>query len=211
MALPLYAWCIVVGCTKTKSMPKYALRLLGLAVISQPLYMMALNHTWTDRNILFLLALAVLVIWGIQQNFLLSRIWAPILAYVLLGIFKIDYGWKGLTFILLLYMARRNRSSIAATYMAYALFWGTTSSVVSTIGGMQLSFLTWGGIGTVLQPLFKLQSMIWLALPLILIETRVPVKIPKWLGYGLYPLHLIVLVAVRMLMGTGLDVIFKGF
>ena len=55
MAFPLYAWCLVVGCVKTRCLPKYALRTLGLAVISQPLYMMALNHSWSDFNILFTL------------------------------------------------------------------------------------------------------------------------------------------------------------
>ena len=58
IALPLYAWCLVVGNVKTRHPLRYFGRLLLLATISQPLYMMALNHTWQHLNILFLLALA---------------------------------------------------------------------------------------------------------------------------------------------------------
>ena len=84
MALPLYAWCLVVGSVKTHNAPRYALRLLGLAVLSQPLYMMALNHTWTDLNILFLLFIAQVALQGIRARFMGSQIWVPALCYVLL-------------------------------------------------------------------------------------------------------------------------------
>ena len=100
MALPLYAWCLVVGSVKTHNAPRYALRLLGLAVLSQPLYMMALNHTWTDLNILFLLFIAQVALQGIRARFMGSQIWVPALCYVLLGFVQVDYGWRGLTFIL---------------------------------------------------------------------------------------------------------------
>ena len=96
MALPLYAWCLVVGSQKTRSMPRYCLRMLSMALISQPLYMLALNHKWADLNILFLLLLGLVAIWGIQARFLLSQVWAPALCYLALGYLKMDYGWKGL-------------------------------------------------------------------------------------------------------------------
>lgn len=94
MALPLYAWCLVVGSVKTHNAPRYALRLLGLAVLSQPLYMMALNHTWTDLNILFLLFIAQVALQGIRARFMGSQIWVPALCYVLLGFVQVDYGWR---------------------------------------------------------------------------------------------------------------------
>ena len=93
MALPLYAWCLVVGSVKTRSAPRYALRLLGLALLSQPLYMMALNHTWTDLNILFLLFIGQVALQGIRARFMGSQVWVPALCYVLLGFVQVDYGW----------------------------------------------------------------------------------------------------------------------
>ena len=91
MALPLYAWCLVVGSVKTHNALRYALRLLGLAVLSQPLYMMALNHTWTDLNILFLLFIAQVALQGIRTRFMGSQIWVPALCYVLLGFVQVAH------------------------------------------------------------------------------------------------------------------------
>lgn len=77
MAFPLYAWCLVVGSVKTRSPIRYGLRLLLLAVLSQPLYMMALNHTWADMNILFTLCIALIAIQGIRLRWNGSQFWTP--------------------------------------------------------------------------------------------------------------------------------------
>lgn len=211
MAFPLYAWCLVVGSVKTRSTLRYGLRLLGLALISQPLYMMALSHGWADGSILFTLLLALFAIWGLRAHRLGSEIWAPALCYLLLGFWKVDYGWRGLTFILVLYAAREKRGGLAAAFLAYALFWGASSYAVTTIFGYPLRFLQWPGIGPVLSAFFRLQGMVWLALPLILIPTHTGIRLPKWLGYGLYPMHLIVLIVLRLLNGTTWAMLLQGF
>jgi len=204
IALPIYAWCLVVGCEYTHNIFRYALRLLLLAAISQPMNMIALSNPWTKLNILFLLFLGVAAIAGIREKKYGSQLWAPVLCYLILGFVNVDYGWRGFTFILLLYLARKNKAGLAATFLAYALFWGMSSSGVNEIAGMPLAFLAWPGIGTALQPLFRIQGMVWLALPFILIPTQNNVKMPKWLGYGLYPLHLVAIAIIRLLMGTSL-------
>ena len=211
MAFPLYAWCLVVGSVKTRSPMRYCLRLLAMAALSQPLYMMALNHTWQDLNILFTLAIAVVAIWGMRARFLGSELWAPALCYVLLGFIKVDYGWKGLTFILLLYLSRGSLGGLVATYLAYALFWGSSSSALGSLFGMKLSFLQWPGIGNVLASFFRLQGMVWLSLPLIAIPMNSRLKLPKWLGYALYPMHLVLLIILRLLGGTDFAALVRGF
>lgn len=211
MAFPLYAWCLVVGSVKTHNPLKYAMRLLIVALVSQPLYMLALNHTWTDFGILFTLLIALVAIEGIRIRRLGSEIWVPVLCYVLLGFIDVDYGWKGLTFILLLYMARETRSGLAAAFLGYALFWGTSTSYITTLFGYKLPFLSWPGIGTVLTSFFRLQTLCWLALPLILVRMKTGIKLPKWLGYGFYPLHLIVLIVMRLLNGETFATLMKGF
>lgn len=201
IALPLYAWCLVVGNVKTRHPLRYFERLLLLAVLSQPLYMMALNHSWQHLNILFLLALATAAIQGIRLHRYGSQFWGPALCYLALGFCEIDYGWRGLTFILLLYLARESRGGLAAAFLGYALFWGSNSQVVSTFFGFNLSFLRWPGLGDVLSAFFHLQTLAWLALPLLLTRTDSGLKMPKWLGYGLYPLHLVLLIVLRLLFG----------
>lgn len=211
MAFPLYAWCLVVGITKTKDPLRYLIRLLALAAISQPLYMMALNHSWSDLSILFTLALSLIALWGMQARFLGSQFWAPVLCYVALGFLKMDYGWKGLTFILLLYLSKGSKSGLCAAYLAYALFWGSATAQVTSLFGYSLSFLSWPGIGTVLSAFFRLQSMVWLSLPLVALNTNTGLRMPKWLGYGLYPMHLVVLIALRLLTGTTFAALISGF
>ena len=199
IAFPLYAWCLVVGSVKTRNLPLYALRMLGMAILSQPLYMMGLQHTYQELNILFTLTVALVAIYGIRKKFFFSQIWLPVLCYLLLGFIQVDYGWKGLTFILVLYLARETRSGLIAAFLAYVLFWGNGSAAVTELFGWKLPFLTWNGFRQPLQAFFKLQTMAWLALPLIAIPMNSGFKMPKWLGYALYPMHLVVLIILRLM------------
>lgn len=211
MAFPLYAWCLVVGSVKTRSPLRYGLRLLVMAVVSQPLYMMALNHTWANMNILFTLLIALVAIQGIRVNRYGSAFWVPALCFFALSYLKVDYGWKGVAFIIVLYLARERRSGLCAAFLAYSLFWGSTSSVVRSFLGIDLAFSKLGELGTVLGSFFRLQGMIWLALPLIACTTHTHLRMPKWLGYGLYPLHLVLLIILKLLNGYTLQTLMNGF
>lgn len=212
VALPLYAWCLVVGNVKTRKPLMYCLRLLILAVISQPLYMMALNHEWNYFSILFLLLIATVAIQGIRLGMFFSQIWVPALCYLLLGFVRIDYGWKGLTFILLLYLSRKNKASLALTFFSYCLFWGNGSAAVNSFFGMELVFLKWPGIGELFKTVFRLQGLAVLALPLVVFPTHTKLRLPKWLGYAIYPLHLVVLIVLQMLFeGMTWDMLFTHF
>ncbi|MBE0601619.1 MAG: hypothetical protein IH607_07505, partial [Firmicutes bacterium] len=84
IAMPLYAWCLVVGSEYARSALHYAFRLFVLGVISQPFYVMALNNPWTNLNILFLFSIAVLAIAGIKAKYYGSQYWAPALCIALL-------------------------------------------------------------------------------------------------------------------------------
>lgn len=201
MALPLYAWCLVVGSVKTRNIFRYGLRLLLLGAVSQPIYMMALSHSWLDLNILFALLIGLIAIYGIQRHRFGSQIWVPALCFVLHGFLRVDYGWRGLAFILVLYLARENRGGLIAAYLAFAMFWGSSGSLITQLFGVQLPFLAWTGIGAVISAFFHMQSMVWLSLPLIALPTHTGFKMPQWLGYALYPMHLVVIVALRLWVG----------
>ena len=211
MAFPLYAWCLVVGCVKTRNPLRYGGRMLALALLSQPLYMMALNHSWNEFNILFTLLIALIAIQGIRMHKFASQFWVPALCYLLLGFVNVDYGWKGFTFILLLYLARESRGGLAAAFLAYALYWGASSSGVTSLFGYSLEFLRWPGVGTVFGAFFRLQGMIWLSLPLIAVSTHSQIRLPHWLGYALYPLHLALLILFRLMDGATFAMLTRGF
>ena len=198
IAFPLYCWCLVVGFHYTRSVPKYLLRLLIIGLVSQPLYVYALNHTWTQPNIFLTLILGLLALWGLREKRFGSQVWAPAGALLLAVWLSCDYGWKGVLLIMLLYAAQESKAAIAAVMIAFCLYWGSSSTTVNHFFGLSFS-----GIGAplnaLIQPWLRLQGLAILALPFMLIPLP-RVKIPAWLGYALYPLHLALLLLAEQLM-----------
>lgn len=228
IAFPLYCWCMVVGACRTRSMPRYMGRLALVGLISQPLYMVALNHAWDVPNIFLTLLLGLCGIWGMREKKWGSHIWAPVLALmgaVLLNCGAASYGWKGVLLMMLLYAARGSRKTLAAVMIAFCLYWGSGSSV-QKIFGISLVPLRRGTFSTLITPWLQLQAMAVMALPLIIWpdEVRIPVpaplrplaagrdalrfrtrmpalRMPAWLGYSIYPAHLLILIVMQHLMG----------
>ena len=199
VAFPLYCWCLVVGFCYTRSPLKYLLRVLTVGLISQPLYMAALNHSWNEPNVFLTLALALCALWGIRERWYFSQVWAPLVALILAVELRVDYGWRGVALVMMLYAAREKRGAIASVMIAMALFWGSASSTLR-LPGLDFSFLLSWRYRELTQPFLKLQTMMLLSLPLILIPLRKNVKLPTWLGYAIYPLHLLVLWGVEQLV-----------
>lgn len=106
IAFPLYCWCMVVGISYTRSVPKYLGRLMLIGLVSQPIYMVALNHSWNQPNIFLTLLVALCGVWGLKAKKLLSHIWAPILALFAAQLLECDYGWRGVMLVMLLYGVR---------------------------------------------------------------------------------------------------------
>lgn len=205
IAFPLYCWCLVLGATHTHSFPKYLLRIALVGLISQPLYMVALNHALTAPNIFLSLFVALIGLWGLREKRLLSQIWAPALALVLAELLHVDYGWKGVLLVFLLWGAKESKGAIAAVMIAFCLFWGSGSSTVTSILGVKLTGLSRSTLGSLLTPFLKLQTLALLALPLMLIPMGDRFRLPKWLGYALYPLHLALLIGLEYLLNKPLN------
>lgn len=204
IAFPLYCWCMVVGACHTRSFPKYLLRIGLIGLLSQPLYMVALDHPLTTCNIFLTLFLALLGLWGLREKRYGSHIWAPVLSLVLAQVLGADYGWKGVLLVFLLYAVRDSRRGIAAVMVAFCLYWGTTSSVVSSFFGIDLAPLTRGSLSGLVGPFLRLQGMAILALPFMLIPMPWKLRLPRWTGYVLYPAHLILLILLEAAMGLNI-------
>lgn len=200
LAFPLYCWCLVVGFHYTRSVPKYMLRILLIGLISQPLYMAALNHTWDEPNIFLTLLVGLCALWGLREKKWLSHIWAPAAALLLAVWLKCDYGWKGVLLIMLLYAVRQSRPGIAAVMIAFCLYWGSSSTTVMQIFGISLRpVLRVPVLGDLMQPLLRLQGLAMLSLPLMLIRMK-NIRMPSWVGYLLYPGHLVLLYLLEQIM-----------
>ena len=203
IAFPLYCWCLVVGFHYTRSVPKYMLRLLIIGAASQPLYMVALNHGWTEPNIFLTLLLGLAALWGLRQKWFGSQFWAPIIALALSVALKCDYGWKGVLLILLLYAVQESKAGIASVMIGFCLYWGNGSLTVRNVFGLSLQpLLQTPIIKTLIDPWLRLQALAILSLPLLLIPLP-RLKLPSWVGYALYPLHLVVLIAAELIVEAG--------
>ncbi len=216
IALPLYCWCMVVGFHYTRSTPRYLLRLLAVGLISQPLYALAMNHAITKPNIFLTLFLGLLGLWGIRENRYGSRFWAPAAALVLATALDADYGWKGVLFLMLLYAARSSRPAIAAVMIAYFLFWGSSYTVTRSLfgipinpdgpaqalsgAGLPLAAELVRGLTAPLNAFLRLETYGLLSLIFILPRYKRNLKLSLFLGYALYPLHLLLIMLIKALI-----------
>ena len=200
IAFPLYAWCIAVGCEYTRNLWKYALRLLIAGIISQPCFMLGLNHGIMEWNVFATLLLGQVALAGIKEKKYGSQILLPAAAFLLSLIVKMDYGWKGILLILLFYACRDKRAAIFAMFLPFCMLWGQGTSPVSSMLGLRIplniSFLPQSAnlLGTIL----KIQFFAILALPFILYPSRKQLRLPKIVSYGVYPLHLLLLGLIRL-------------
>ena len=235
IAFPIYLWCMVVGFCRTRSVPRYMLRVLLVGVVSQPLYVLALDYGQVSvvgrgvfkpflelsgsglapvfsallqvlrrlyvpkPNIFLTLFLGLGALWGIREKKYGSFIWAPLLAILLAGFLGADYGWKGIVLLILLYAVRDSRPGIAAVMIGFFLFWGSSYSQITSLFGVSLDMKdlpSW--ISAPVGAFLRLETFALLALPAILIRFPRDLKMPRWLGYALYPAHLVLLIILKV-------------
>ena len=211
IAFPIYCWCMVIGFHYTRSVPKYLGRILLTGILSQPLYAYVMNHVGTTGNVLrdyflyrpniFLtLFLGLAALWGIREKKWLSQFWAPAAAIVLATVCGVDYGWRGVLFIMLLYAARESRKGIAAVMIAFFLFWGTRYSLTTAFFGipLQLDRLP-AAVYDPLSSFLRMETYGLLSLAFILPRYRRNIRLSVWVTYGIYPAHLLIVLLAKTL------------
>ncbi len=133
MAFPIYCFLLVEGFLHTRSIKKYALRLLIFAFISEIPFDLAIAGTWwsyKNSNIFFTLVLGLILIWGItyvekfyefwqekQWDITIGKAVALIVAgFMVIGIgafaqmvLHTDYGFAGILAIVVIYLFRKPR------------------------------------------------------------------------------------------------------
>ncbi len=188
IAFPLFCWGIVVGACKSRNLYRYALRLLLVGMISQPFYMLALNHTIREMNVFCTLLFGLIGIIGIREKRYYSHIWVPALVIILSHYIKMDYGTRGVVLILLMYLGRKRPFTIALALLSMCLCWWQGKAFWMWFR-MQISdFSTLPKVYVE-----KIQPFAFLSLPILLLPMNTSFRLPKWLGYSAYPLHLLVI------------------
>ena len=211
IAFPLYCWCMIVGLYYTRSVPKYLGRILLAGLISQPLYAWIMNHMGTSGillrdlflgkpNILLTLFLGLTALWGIREKKYFSQLWAPAAALALATILNADYGWRGILFMILLYLVQDSRPAMAAMMTAYFLFWGASYGVTSSLFGITLNLGALPGwLSLPLKSFLRLETYALFSLIFILIPYRKNIRLPLWLSYAIYPAHLLIVLLFKTL------------
>lgn len=125
ISFPLYAFMLVQGFLHTRSKWKYLLRMIVLAIVTQPIYtycFYADAWKWDSLNILFTLSAGLCCMWllevGRQVAQKRKKAWwlcGLALCAAVCGIIWIadsagvDYGWLGMLLILLLYLTAEHK------------------------------------------------------------------------------------------------------
>ena len=107
IAFPIFCFQIAEGVKYTKNWRKYALRLAGLAILSEWPFDFALKHfavNWDSQNVYFtlLLGMAIVTFMRVVKEDWKYLVW-PVLVYgmalIAQNVLKSDYGWSGVVCI----------------------------------------------------------------------------------------------------------------
>lgn len=187
ISFPLICFMLVQGMIHTHSKPKYMLRLIVFAVISEIPFDMAFSRRLINtqsQNVFFTLAIGLAAIWLFQKSeelisngfqrvvaMLAVTAAASVCAYLL----HTDYSYFGIWVILTFYIFRNNFASLA--YVAGMLF--AEHSMLELAGGMFALF-----------PVYYYSPE----------KSDGKTVLPKWFFYVFYPLHLVILILIRQLI-----------
>lgn len=173
LSFPIFAYLIATGARRTHSPSRYAFRLLLFGLISQVpynLFTQNLYLSFQDPNIFFTLLAGLLLIYCFREKSLQNLLFSLVIL-LSVGWLNLSYGYYGILLILLFYTFDGKPLQL------------TLAAVLATL----VNYLEAGHLH---------QTYALVSLPIIFKNPTFGVKIPKWLGYGFYPVHLLMLFGI---------------
>lgn len=131
LAFPIFCFLIAEGCAHTHDKKRYAARLLGFAVLSEPAFdlMHGVWFTMDYQNVLWTLLLGALVCWVVDWAQTGAALWqrlpaeaAIAVGFLLAQWLNTDYGGWGVLLVTLFYLTREVRNRWAIQLVGLALF-----------------------------------------------------------------------------------------
>lgn len=140
IAFPIFCFFIVEGFVHTRNRGRYILRLFLFGLISEIPFDLALAGTpfyWKHQNVMFEMCLGVIMLLAVEYLWYRDGL-APLLRLLLEGavvagclgaahLMQLDYRWKGMILILVLYVFRRDRLLQCAAGAAAFIWYELTS------------------------------------------------------------------------------------
>jgi hypothetical protein len=179
IAFPIFAYLLVLGMESTHDTRGYFNRLLFFALISQvPYSLMNGTEPWVKLNIFFTLCLGLGTVYYVDKNSL-----AFILPLVASIIIPVDYGVYGTATVLFFYLLRRNWKMGAAIFVLINVVILLSDSWYQPFSVFALPLILLHDLG---KPPFN-----WV------VEQARPSTFRKYFFYAYYPLHLLLLWALK--------------
>ena len=184
LAFPIYCFLISEGVAHTRSLRRYFLRLLVMAVVSEPVYDFVLygNRTpWLHQNVLWLLLLGAVMVT------LMERARRPewklliiVSCYFLADVLHLSYGGNGILLMALFALTRGRPGALWLQTAGLVLINGIMASAKIGIFGVQVSVQLFGALAIVPIALYSGKK-------------RTGSRALGWAFYLFYPLHLLAL------------------
>lgn len=177
IAFPIFCFLLVEGFLHTKDWKKYAARLLAFALISEVPFDMAVFGAWFNpeyQNVFFTLFVGLLVLEGYRrfESSQIKQILVMLAGCVAAFLLRCDYNVFGIVLIVILYLFRNNRK-----YRTLA-----------------------GGLMAALESSSCFCAAALAFIPIHLYNgTRGKLRL-KYLFYWFYPVHLLILYAIRIVV-----------
>jgi len=179
LAFPIFAFQAVEGYAHTKNFPKYILRLLIFAIISQIPYYLYLGKT--TPNVMFTLAIGLLCIYIYDLLKDCKLAFLPIFIPVIILAHKIntDYSYYGIIIMLIFYIFKNKKIIMTISFIII--------TIVFFITYYKLYYINILAINP--QIIMLIICTLTAIIPCLLYNGKQGPKI-KYLFYLFYPLHL---------------------
>lgn len=187
LAFPIYCFLISEGIAHTHNSRRYFLRLLVMAVLSEPVYDFVLygnRNPWLHQNVLWLLLLGAVMVE------LLGRLqrteWKLlliVLCYVLADLLHLSYGGNGILLMALFALTRGRPRALWMQAAGMVVINGIMASAYIKILGISVSVQLFGALAIVPIALYSGKK-------------QTESKALGWAFYVFYPLHLLMLYAL---------------
>ncbi|MGF6905657.1 TraX family protein [Fusobacterium sp. PH5-44] len=215
LSFPVFCFLVVEGFVHTKNIKRYILSMLIFGVISEVPFDMAIFNTiiyWGHQNVYFTLSLGLITLSGIKlygKNFGIKLCIALGIA-IMASLLKTDYGFYGVLLIVVLYIYRENRwkkyllssvvlimsysSDILITMIKYILTSANIKESLPLVINYIIESVPWGTYFAYIT--FSIFTFIIMEL----YNGKKGKNINKYLFYGFYPIHLLLLGILRLII-----------